>query len=118
MRVEQKAEFKKYVLDEVFLCDDDAFGIMYLSRKYSKWGLFQPENEEICNYAFNRFLKGNYFAHEQELVKAKLEQLISSKTQAKNDYEAMLELESIQNSLASLHLTNSKALVSFVQIVA
>jgi hypothetical protein len=116
--ITQKAEFKKYVLDEVFLLDDDAFGIMYLSRKYSKWGLFQPENEEICNYAFNRFLKGRYFAYEQDLVKAKLELLISSKTQDKTDYEAMLELESIQSQIAAINVASNKALDSFVQIAA
>lgn len=109
----QRAEFKKYVLEELFLVDEDAFGIKDLVRKYSRWGLFEFENQEICNYAFNRFLKGRYFADEQDLVKAKLEQLIVSKTQAKSDYEAMLELESIQNQIAAIDLQAGKNLDSF-----
>ena len=113
----QRAEFKNYVLSETFLMDNDAFGIMYLSRKYSKWGLFELENQEIYNYAFERFLKGRYFALEQASVKEKLEQLISSKTQAKSDYEAMLELEAIKSHIAAIDLQASKSLDSFAGLV-
>lgn len=113
----QRAEFKNYVLSETFLMDNDAFGIMYLSRKYSKWGLFESENQEIYNYAFERFLKGRYFTLEQASVKEKIEQLIISKTQAKSDYEAMLELEAIKGHIAAIDLQASKSLDSFAGLV-
>jgi hypothetical protein len=73
--------FKQYAQSQQFLFDGDVYGLSSLFKLCSLSRMLEPQNQEILNYAFERFLKHKHYKLQVNLAKDRLVQLLETTTE-------------------------------------